>query len=145
MIKYVKGNLLDMMDSFDAVLHGCNAFCTMGAGVAFALASKYPQIAKADMEQTISGDRKKMGTYSKAMVGDTAVLNCYTQYYTGRNLKPFDYNAFKRVLKLVKQDFGGKRIGMPMIGAGLAGGDWNKISQIIEDELAGEDVTVVQL
>jgi transcription antitermination factor NusA-like protein len=31
-----------------------------------------------------------------------------------------------------------------MIGAGLAGGDWNIIERIIQEELNGEDVTVVK-
>lgn len=31
-----------------------------------------------------------------------------------------------------------------MIGAGLAGGDWNIISQIIDDELGDEDITIVK-
>jgi O-acetyl-ADP-ribose deacetylase (regulator of RNase III) len=31
----------------------------------------------------------------------------------------------------------------PKIGAGLGGGDWQKISTIIEQELAGEDYTLV--
>ena len=30
------------------------------------------------------------------------------------------------------------------IGAGLAGGDWQKISKIIEEELKGEDHTFVE-
>jgi O-acetyl-ADP-ribose deacetylase (regulator of RNase III) len=34
-------------------------------------------------------------------------------------------------------------IGYPAIGAGLAGGDWQLISSIIEEELAGEDHTFV--
>ena len=31
-----------------------------------------------------------------------------------------------------------------MIGGGLAGGDWNIISAIINEELAGEDHTLVK-
>jgi O-acetyl-ADP-ribose deacetylase (regulator of RNase III) len=41
--------------------------------------------------------------------------------------------------------FSGKRIGYPKIGAGLAGGDWNIISSIIDKELIGEDHTLVLL
>jgi O-acetyl-ADP-ribose deacetylase (regulator of RNase III) len=36
------------------------------------------------------------------------------------------------------------RIGYPAIGAGLAGGDWEVISSIIEEELKGEDHTFVK-
>ena len=38
----------------------------------------------------------------------------------------------------------GKRIGLPRIGAGLAGGDWPTIRAIVDEELAGEDVTLVE-
>ena len=46
-------------------------------------------------------------------------------------------------MRKIKQDFSGKRIGYSMIGAGLAGGDWNIISVVINEELAGEDHTLV--
>ena len=48
-------------------------------------------------------------------------------------------------MKKLKRDFSGKRIGYPRIGAGLAGGDWSTIYQIIDDELQGEDQTLVDL
>lgn len=145
MIKYVKGNLLGMLDMFDVVLQGNNCFHTHGAGIARAFADRFPQVPEADRMQTVYGDKRKLGTYSKARVGNTDVLNCYTQYDFDARKKPFDYKAFERCLRNVKAEYGGKRIGMPMIGAGLAGGDWVTIASIIENQLRGEDVTVVQL
>ncbi|MER8782100.1 hypothetical protein NKH60_12735 [Mesorhizobium sp. M1006] len=47
-------------------------------------------------------------------------------------------------MQAVKGKFAGKRIGYPKIGAGLAGGDWETIASIINDELAGEDHTLVE-
>ncbi len=47
-------------------------------------------------------------------------------------------------MKQIKRDFSGKRIGFPKIGAGLAGGDWERIAEIIKTELAGEDLTLVE-
>ena len=41
--------------------------------------------------------------------------------------------------------FSGKHIGLPKIGAGLAGGDWNIIKKIIQTELKDCKVTVVIL
>ncbi len=46
-------------------------------------------------------------------------------------------------MKLIKEKFTGKFIGMPKLGAGLAGGDWNIIEKIIEEELRGEYVVIV--
>jgi glycine/serine hydroxymethyltransferase len=40
--------------------------------------------------------------------------------------------------------FSGLRIGLPyVIGCGLAGGDWNHIKTIIQNELKDCDVTIV--
>ena len=47
-------------------------------------------------------------------------------------------------MQWVKAHCAGQRIGLPKIGAGSAGGDWAKISQILEQELDGEDVTYVE-
>jgi len=48
-------------------------------------------------------------------------------------------------MRIIKNDFSGKRIGYPLIGAGLAGGNWRIISKIIDEELNGEDHTLVKL
>jgi O-acetyl-ADP-ribose deacetylase (regulator of RNase III) len=72
------------------------------------------------------------------------VINAYTQYsYRGRGIK-VDYDAVKNCMQWVKAHCAGQRIGLPKIGAGSAGGDWAKISQILEQELDGEDVTYVE-
>ncbi|AFO47220.1 hypothetical protein T1E_1365 [Pseudomonas putida DOT-T1E] len=43
-------------------------------------------------------------------------------------------------------EFGGqgRRWGVPAIGAARGGGDWGVISEIIDEELAGENVTFVE-
>ena len=38
----------------------------------------------------------------------------------------------------------GLKFGFPYIGAGLAGGDWEIIKSIIEEEMKGEDITFVK-
>jgi O-acetyl-ADP-ribose deacetylase (regulator of RNase III) len=74
---------------------------------------------------------------------DLVVVNAYTQFnYRGPGIK-VDYDAVRYCIKWIKENFEGKRIGLPKIGAGLAGGDWERISQIIDEEMAGEDVTLV--
>src|SRR5690606_41768357 len=50
----------------------------------------------------------------------------------------FPYTTLFRSFKRIKQDFTGKRIAYPMIGAGLAGGHWPTIAQIIDQALIGE-------
>ena len=55
-----------------------------------------------------------------------------------------DYDAIRAVLRHIKDNFSGKKIGYPKIGAGLAGGDWDVIAKIIDQELDGEDHTLVE-
>jgi O-acetyl-ADP-ribose deacetylase (regulator of RNase III) len=55
-----------------------------------------------------------------------------------------DYNALRQAMKKIKNNFSGKKIAYPLIGAGLAKGDWNKISEIINQELDGENHTLVK-
>jgi O-acetyl-ADP-ribose deacetylase (regulator of RNase III) len=163
MISYIDGDLIKLAKEgkFDVVVHGCNCMSTMGAGIA-------PQMAKVfgcdKFEMELWGPTiQKLGNidYRTFVLGENAiwdlleaknnrnepevtVVNAYTQNHYGKNLGiPFDYNAFRICLIKINEGFKGKHIGMPKIGAGLAGGDWNKISRIIEEEITNCKVTVV--
>jgi O-acetyl-ADP-ribose deacetylase (regulator of RNase III) len=148
-MKTIKGDLLNYgkNGTFDVIIHGCNCQNTMGAGIAKSIKRAFPDAYKAD-QATRKGDRKKLGSYSSASVeleGHTlTVVNAYTQFHYGGSGVRADYNAIRKVFALIKQDFSGARIGYPLIGAGLARGDWSLISQIIEEELEGEDHTLVR-
>jgi O-acetyl-ADP-ribose deacetylase (regulator of RNase III) len=142
-IKYIKGDLVrDAERDYDVIGHGCNSFCTFGAGIALGVKIKWPQAYAADKASAFA-DKGKLGTYTQWGNDDITVVNMYTQWdYKGKEINA-DYDAIRNCMKLMKHDFSGKKIGLPLIGAGLAGGDWNVISEIIEEELVGEDVTVV--
>jgi O-acetyl-ADP-ribose deacetylase (regulator of RNase III) len=76
------------------------------------------------------------------------VVNAYTQYRYGRNHEdgdknPVDYAAIEMCMKKINYRFKGKHIGLPKIGAGLAGGDWDLIEAIIGRELKDMTVTIV--
>jgi O-acetyl-ADP-ribose deacetylase (regulator of RNase III) len=58
-------------------------------------------------------------------------------------MKPLDYEALTLGLRKMNFLFAGKKIGLPKIGAGLAGGDWSRIKEIIQTELNDCDVTVI--
>lgn len=145
-MKTVKGDLLKLAleGKFDVIVHGCNCFHTMGAGIAAAIAKDFPEAYYIDKD-TAYGVRAKLGTVSAAYVkrGDVEfyVVNAYTQHQGGANA---DYMAIKNAFLEVKRLFPGKRIAYPKIGAGIGGGDWQVISNIIEFVLAGEDHTFVE-
>jgi O-acetyl-ADP-ribose deacetylase (regulator of RNase III) len=155
-IKVVKGNLLDLFDNreFDAIVHGCNCFNAMGAGIAKQIKERYPS-AYAEDCKTKKGLITKLGHYSYVTLvddflpdylqGETKrfVINAYTQYdYKG--YKPVDYEAIRKVFTLINNHFEGLTVGIPKIGAGLAGGDWGKIKRIIDSVTPDLDITLVE-
>lgn len=148
MLKHTKGNLLEMAKKgeFDIILHGCNCFNIMGAGIAAQIAVEFPDAKMAD-DETIKGDPGKLGTYTLGIAEEFAILNCYTQYGTAShgNQDVFEYNAFERVLSKIINRFGMCNIGLPYIGMGLAGGDKERIIKLIElfaDKVSAKGGTV---
>lgn len=144
----IKGDLVEMArrGEFDVIVHGCNCFCAMGAGIAKAIKAAFPEAYAADC-QTTPGDREKLGamSYATVQVGmrTLTVVNAYTQYHWQGEGVLADYQAITRAFAAIKETFAGKYIAYPKIGAGLAGGDWSIISAIIDEALAGERHCVV--
>jgi O-acetyl-ADP-ribose deacetylase (regulator of RNase III) len=160
----VDGDLITLAreGKFDVIAHGCNCHSTMGAGIA-------PQMVKAFgcdqfVMERIGSDVNKLGNIdyqqfilTKLTADDIkngnfkpelTVVNAYTQFNYGRNhadgdAKPLSYEALTLCMKKMNILFAGKHIGLPKIGAGLAGGDWEKIKGIIQRELVDCKVTIV--
>ena len=168
--KEIKGDLIKLayQNEFDVIAQGCNCFCTQGAGIAVQFVRHFGT-DKFDLEdKKYKGDKNKLGKIDYERLSFTDynqkfelvpdddnpilfhlyVVNCYTQFYYGKNhadgaSKPLDYDALTSCMSAINNAFKGKKIGLPLIGAGLAGGDWNKIKDIIQNELIDCDVTIV--
>ena len=155
MVKNIDGNIITLgkEGKFDVIVHGCNCFCRMGSGLA-------PQMAEAfgcdtfPMEHSkYKGDINKLGCIDYKLIEIRPytylkVVNAYTQYRYGKNhhdgvSKPVDYDAIRLCMRKMNHEFKGQRIGLPKIGAGLAGGDWSKILGIIEEEMVDCRVTII--
>ncbi|MDB5282167.1 MAG: putative phosphatase [Bacteroidota bacterium] len=142
MVREETGDLIRDSKRFDVIAHGVNCFCKMRSGIAKQVVQFFPEAQQIDLS-TIEGDRGKMGTINFTSNTNPIVVNAYTQYMYGTDNMKCDYDALRNCMKAIKTTFSGKKIGLPQIGAGLAGGDWNIIKQIIIDELSDEDVTIV--
>lgn len=142
----VKGDLIEMTKkgTFDVITHGCNCFSTMGAGIAVSMKNVFG-CDKFPME--LSGPSvEKLGNIDFKVVDviPVTVVNSYTQFHYGRKYgPPLDYEALTVCMRKINLMFKGKHIGLPQIGAGLAGGNWAKIKKIIQTELKDCNVTVV--
>ena len=163
----IHGDLIQLakQGKFDVITHGCNCLSTMGAGIAAQMAKVF-KCDRFEME-TWGATIEKLGNidYQTFVLGEKAiwslvdarnnrnepeltVVNSYTQYSYGLNhsdgaANPLDYEALSLCMRKINKIFKGKRIGLPKIGAGLAGGDWERIKGIIKTELKDCDVTVV--
>lgn len=140
----VKGCLISNFENnkYDIIVHGCNCFNTMGAGLAKTIKSKFPSTYEADLK-TIKGDKNKLGTFTFSCNNYGIIINAYTQYRYSSKYINCDYDAIKNVFIKINEQFKGKFIGIPAIGSGLAGGDWNKIYTIINENTPDINIEVV--
>lgn len=154
MLKHVKGNLLDLAEAgeFDVIVQGCNCFNTMGGGIAREIRERYPMAAAMDAA-TKRGDYTKLGNWTVGVDNlknpKFLIINAYTQYAMSTEKDVFEYVAFSLILQKLVHEYGDKRIGIPYIGMGLAGGDKNLIIPLIEDfaekvSAVGGSVTLVE-
>ena len=151
--KTIKGDLLTLFENFefDVIIHGCNCFNTMGAGIARSIKQKYPLAYEADCK-TVRGDHKKLGTFTDCQIQSVFkehketqfIVNAYTQFEYGGN-HPLCYPAVESVFRKLNCIYTGLDIGIPKIGAGLAGGDWEHIQNIINSVTPDLHITLVEL
>lgn len=155
MVRIIKGDMVKHLQSeeyLDVYAHQCNCFCRMGRGIAPQLAKAVVGLREAD-NATVIGDRNKMGSMSYARyTNGVIVCNLYAQYHwqkypedeTGRNTC---YVSLEKCLdKLKKRMLNSnlKTLGLPLIGCGLAGGDWDGVVYpMIEKIFKGSGIEVI--
>ena len=146
----IKGDLVKLFKEgqFDVIVHGCNCFNTMGAGIAKQIKAEFPGAYEEDCKTT-RGYHKKLGLYSTYVHSHPNltqfIINAYTQYeYVGEH--PLCYPAVITVFEELNRNvlFHHKSIGIPKIGAGLAGGDWDHILYLINKTTPLLDITLVE-
>jgi O-acetyl-ADP-ribose deacetylase (regulator of RNase III) len=146
MIKYRKGNLLNIFDAGDVqmIAHGCNCFTTMGAGIARQIKDRYPDAYYADRYCTMTS-LEKLGNFSSNI--DDTVFNLYTQYHLGPNAS---LDAIKMAFYKLNTYFieeytrnHGFILGIPLIGCGIGGLAWDDVEPIIKKQITEVDILVV--
>ena len=157
-IQYIVGNLLTT-DCYH-ILQGCNAQGAMGSGVAKVIFDVYPMvredyIALSTTRKLILGEAQYVDVPPVIISGvqypARCVINGITQEYYAKhgddpNTVYVSYDAIadvtKHVSDMILQEYEvtetfKPRVALPLIGAGLARGDWSLIATIIED-LSGD-------
>lgn len=148
MVTYRTGDLLQ--SDCNVICHQVNCQGVMGSGIAKSIREKYPTVYQRFLQR-----HKDVGSH----LGDidiirvngvnsdyTYIANLYSQnHYLPRIICHTDYDAFQKCLQKLKAELSGLgetcfpnikfKIGFPdHIGCGLAGGNWNTVQKIIEEE-----------
>lgn len=141
----IEGSLLDSPLQF--IGHQVNCRGAMGAGVARQIKQKYPDVYKCyktTCEFNNPDDLLGIGEFIRATheYPFKYVINIYGQLGYGTGSKQTDYDAFNKAWRQViedmqhefqKEDGCQLVIGIPYkMGCGLAGGDWDIITEILE-------------
>lgn len=132
MVSYHKGDLLK--SDCNVICHQVNLQGVMGGGIAKQIAEKYPDCEKAYSDYSKNyGDQNTRSTVYMCKVGEKKwIANCYSQSLFYDTV----YNWVKKCFNSVKE-FAEKNnysVGLPYrYGCGIANGDWDIVSQIIEE------------
>lgn len=134
-MKRIVGNALNAKTG--VFIHGCNAQGVMGSGVAKTIKDKFPSAFNAYIEQHKNGGLK-LGSYTIVEVRkDFWIANAITQKFYGREKSKvyIDYRAIEKAFSDVGAFAKENNLPLlfPLIGCGLGGGDWARVSNIIED------------
>jgi O-acetyl-ADP-ribose deacetylase (regulator of RNase III) len=142
MIVYKSGNIFDFNERY--IAHGVNCCGGFGSGIAREIAVKFPEAKEAYLYR-YNTQGWKLGDVAPVPFdsGTGFIINCATQ----ENYGPVDkgpyvsYPAIRLVIRelvrLYPQGFA-----IPKMGAGLAGGNWEIIAKIIEEETLNTEVRV---
>lgn len=155
-IGYTKGNLVKLMKQsveHDDILqpkvfftHGCNCHAAMGSGIAPQIAAAFPQVEEADrlyynmMSRTHRHNDMLGEIMPVPLSKNVTLINSYTQFYPGRD---FRIDALISAFSLINNMIAGHTLIIPRIGAGVAGGDWDLISNTIDRVTPDVKITVI--
>lgn len=139
-MKLIKANAITYtLESPERLLiHVCNNKGVMGAGIAKEIKERIPEAFNVYKEEMRLGYVSYGGQ----------VCNMVAQDGYGRDRRYLNYGALSQCLYNVKMDinyynFDAEIVAPYMMGAGLAGGDWDVVIEMVEFYLG--DVTVCQL
>jgi len=159
--KEIEGNLITLTNQgeFDVIGHGCNCFCIMGAGLAPQMDEAFGCGVYTSEAIIYRGDKGKLGHIEGQLkiinIGNDKfkpvyVFNMYTQYHPGKHA---DLNAIRSCMKelnsILLDDYNNEKglgykrqfkIGLPQIGCGIGGLQWEDVKKVIQEELVTWDV-----
>lgn len=153
-ITYLNGDAIEPIDvegyKEKLIIHICNNVGAWGSGFVVALSKKWwgpEHIFRQEYKKRMHSGEKYIPlgfTQLHYVDENTAVVNMVAQnrLISRTNPKPISYTGLRVCLKSVA-DYAltyNCSVHMPKIGSGRAGGDWQIIESIIQEELADKNI-----
>lgn len=117
------------------IVQGVNAQGKMGSGIAKQIAIKYPKVYLDYMNKYATDGLRLGDTLTTCIDRDFFIASGVTQQYYGRdeNVVYVDYDAVRTVFQKINTMalMYGLPVKFPLIGCGLANGDWDRVKEII--------------
>ncbi len=149
-IKYLVGDATNLKTLGNkVVVHCCNDIGAWGKGFVLAISKRWPkaELAYRDWYKNRANNDFALGSVQLVQVEqDIWIANLIGQngIRSKSNLVPIRYDAIEQGLEQVASFalINNASIHMPRIGCGLAGGNWQNISTIIDKTLINKRVSV---
>ncbi len=144
-VKYIQGDATTPQGKGKKIIaHICNDQGGWGAGFVLAISKKWKE-PEQDYREWYRGDKDfELGNIHVVQTKqkDISVANMVAQKGFGGVAVKYDKlrECLKKLCEIAKKE--DASIHMPRIGCGLAGGSWNKVEPIIEEELCNNGVEV---
>ena len=149
-ISYVIGDATDPIgDGPKIIVHVCNDIGGWGRGFVVALSKRWPE-PEQRYRAWHRGEEKTPFALGKVqfvqVANDIWVANMIGQrdVRTIDGVSPVRYDAIRKGLKRIAAEAAQLKasVHMPRIGCGLAGGKWQEVGKIVEEELVARNVPV---
>lgn len=143
MIKTKQQDIL--LETKGILVHGCNLQGVMGSGIAKSIKDKYPKVFL-DYSRAIDSGAVLGEVVYTQISSELIIASAITQEYYGRkeSVVYVSYEAIKDCFKDIYTEATTLALPVifPKIGCGLANGDWDIVSDIIEEQLPNIDKTL---
>ena len=142
-IRATIGNVCDAKE--DIICHQVNCQGAMGAGVAKALSTKWPEVKTAYLDFCRRFPKPEMLLGRTQLVDGQYVANIFGQLDFGRDKHKVytNYNALYKAFRSLAKKYPDKSFAFPAgFGCGLANGDWTIVERIITECFQNSKVTI---
>ena len=132
MVFYIQEGDLFRIPQLRNYAHGCNCAGAMGRGIALQFKHKFPQMYE-QYKALCKTNKYVVGDVFKYSYKDGVIYNLGTQktWWEKAELEYIEKSLCK-MMQMAENDKV-TEIAMPAIGAGLGGGNWNEIKQVINN------------